>query len=492
MKIKFSLFSLFLFLPSLVAFSQIKISGNIHLERASAKKEQSRYFENWSDLALNKGDFRVGGRFVFHEPPASFGQQDTTWGLAQRFLEYKRNNFSIRVGNFYSLLGRGLILRSFDNRTLRWDSNIDGLKVDYRSQKIEAQILAGKPRKTRLNVSDLIKTKARASGEELPALYGGEMKFKPTNMLHFGGTYLYTAEDAQHTMGFQRGSLFGKLNFDLASLYGEYAVLPYPESYHLYDGSALYFAGNLFLGDLNVTGEFKSYKNFAFYDGLINNPPTVTREHLFTLLNRHQLVQNANDEKGFLVEMDYPVAESGVATAEYCITRDSLQNVVYREWYGQFEMDEFLGGEWLWAAGRQKEYTRRYLNFVANATYALSDYYSIKIIFEHMHARDEATQPDRMYYDQLITIGLSKAPKWTLSFLGEHSTDQTVDEHDVPGLAKTKHFYWAGGQLDVNVYKNFDLSVFGGTRRQGKICIGGVCVVKSELQGVEVTLIGRF
>ncbi|NIA29500.1 MAG: hypothetical protein GWP06_06255 [Actinobacteria bacterium] len=491
MKKIFNLLSTLIFILSAVSISQ-KISGNIHTEYSSAKKAQSRFFENWTDISLSRGGFRLGGRFSFHEPPASFSQQDTTWGLAQRFLEYKRGGLNIRVGNFYSLLGRGLVLRSFDNRTLRWDSNIDGLKADYHSQVVDAKILAGRPRKTRLDVAELKKSKARAAGETLPAIYGGEIRLKPYTMLHLGGTYLYTAADAQQTQGFQRGSFFGKLYFDFASLYGEYAVLPYPESYHLQDGKAVYVASDLFLGDLSITGEFKSYKNFAFYDGLLNNPPTVTREHLFTLLNRHQLVQNANDEKGFLVEMNYPVAENGVATAGYCITRDSLQNTVYQEWYGQFEMDEFLGGEWLWAAGRQKEYTRRYLNFVADATYELTDYYSIKVIYEHLHARDEATQPDRMYYDQLITIGLSKAPKWTLSFLGEHSTDQTMDEHYVPGHAETKHFYWAGGQLDVNVYKNFDLSVFAGTRRQGKICIGGVCVVKPELQGVEVTLIGRF
>jgi len=488
---KFFLLWIFLFSLPAMSISQ-KISGNIHTEYSAAKKAQSRYFENWSDFALSKGGFRLGGRFAFHEPPASFSQQDTTWGLVQRFLNYQHGGLSITAGNFYGLLGRGLVLRSFDNRTLRWDSNIDGLKVDYRSQVVDAKILAGRPRKTRLNVAELKKKKPRAAGEKLPAIYGGEVKLKPIDLLHLGGTYLYTAGDKQHARGYSRASLFGKMNFDIASLYCEYAVLPYPASYHLSDGTALYFAGNLFLGDLNITGEFKSYKNFAFYDGLLNNPPTVTREHLFTLLNRHQLVQNANDEKGYLVEMNYPVAESGVATAGYCITRDSLQNTVYQEWYGQFEMDEFLGGEWLWAAGRQKEYMRSYLNFVANATYGITDYYSIKVILEHMHARDEATQPDRMYYDQLITIGLSRAPKWTLSFLGEHSTDQTVDEHYVPGQAKTKHFYWAGGQLDVNVYKNIDLSVFGGTRRQGKICIGGVCVVKPELQGVEVTLIGRF
>jgi hypothetical protein len=42
------------------------------------------------------------------------------------------------------------------------------------------------------------------------------------------------------------------------------------------------------------------------------------------------------------------------------------------------------------------------------------------------------------------------------------------------------------------VSEDLDLSIFAGRRRQGKICIGGVCVVKPELEGAEITLAARF
>ncbi len=76
---------------------------------------------------MGKDGFRTGGRFSLHQPPASFGRQDTTWGPAHRFVEYRAHGFSARVGNFYALLGRGLVLRSYDSRTLRWVPNIDGV-----------------------------------------------------------------------------------------------------------------------------------------------------------------------------------------------------------------------------------------------------------------------------------------------------------------------------------------------------------------------------
>ncbi len=490
-QIRFFLILIIISISSL-AWSQIKVAGNIHTEYASANEEDSRFLENWTDLSLSKGAWRVGGRFSIHQPPAVFSQQDTTWGLAQRYAEYSKSGLNIRVGNLYGLLGRGLVLRSFDNRTLRWDSSIDGAKIDYRHDFFDTKILAGKPRISRLENVDLLDTEPSASGKTFPTIYGGEVRLKPVTQFHLGTTYMYSSKASNQTEGYHRGSVFAELNLDLGSLYGEYASLPYPDSYDQENGSAFYVSGNTFVGDLGILAEYKSYQNFAFQDGLMNNPPTMTREHLFTLLNRNQLVQNANDESGYFVELTYPLFEDGIFTTSYSNITDEMNQNVYQNIYGQFEKDSFLGGSWIWATGHQEEFTRRYLNFVSSATYELGGDYSLKMIYEHLHGKDSATEPDRQYYDQLVTIGLSKAPMWTLSFMGEHSTDHTVDNNYFPGRAKTKHFYWAGGQLDLSLFDNFNISIFGGKRRQGKICIGGVCVVKPELNGVEVTGIWRF
>lgn len=475
-----------------ISNAQIKISGKSYSEAAIADSSDSEFTESWNELNINWNAFRLGFSVSVHEPAAQFGDQHDVWGLEQRFIEYKNNNFSICLGNFYSLLGRGLTMRSFENRTLRWDSNLDGTKINYNHDFFDIQLLAGKPRRTRLDVNKLNKKDPPAAGEKLPAQYGGEIKLNAIANTQIGGTYVYAEADELNDTGFHRGSVFGEVNLDLGSLYAEYAAIPYPGSYNQDNGKALYLSGNLFLDDLSILGEYKYYKNFGFYNGLLNNPPTVIFEHLFTLLNRHQLVQDVNNEKGYLIELSYPVLEDGVAKAGFCQTNNHQGEKVYRDVYGQFEMEEFFGGEWLWAAGYQTESTSNYLNLVTSANYGLSDYYSIKLVYEHLAARDEGTEPDRQYYDQLITIGLSKAPDWTLSFIGEHSTDHTVAKNYVPGKAKTKHFLWAGGQLDISLFNHIDLSIFGGTRQKGKICIGGVCVNRPELKGVEVTLTARF
>jgi hypothetical protein len=480
---------------------EIEISGNAHFETVYDRSTDTNlegYFENWTDLYLSKDAFRLGVRFIAFQPPSGFSGQDTSLGFAHRFLEFRKGGLFLRAGNFYSLLGRGLVLRAFDNRTLRWDSNIDGIKGEYRHSLFDAQVIYGKPRKTRLDARELREEKPGAMGIKLPALAGGELKIKPISQFSFGGTYLdQKPNNPDLTKHTQRGSIFGEVNFDFGSFYGEYGKSKTPKTdTSEVKGDAIYISGNLFFGSLSILGEYKRYEKFAFEDGLLNNPPIVIREHLFTLLNRHQLVQNADDEQGYLVGFGYPVIDGGIFSFNYSRTENLEKEFVYEDIYGQFEWDDFLSAEWIWGAGQQKDEVARYLNFVNSTSYQFSDYYSLKFIFEHQHAKvnDRSDFSERQYYDQLITLSLSRAPVWSLSLLAEHSTDQFSDLDDLnPDLtSKHDHYFWIGGQVDLKLWERIDLSIFGGNRREGKICIGGVCVVKPEIKGIEATLIARL
>jgi hypothetical protein len=495
-------FTVYLLAQSPVLPGKIEVSGNTHFEVAydrSTDTDQEGYFENWTDLYLSKDAFRLGVRFIAFEPPSSFSVQDTVTGFAHRFLEFRKGGLFLRAGNFHSLLGRGLVLRTFDNRTLRWDSNIDGIKGEFRHSLFDVQIIYGKPRRTRLDPDELNDTTPGAMGVRLPALAGGELKIKPDPKFSLGGTYIN--QQAKKTdvpqKSSHRGSLFGEINLDFLSLYGEYAKFKFPENSTAGEnGKAFYLSTNLFFGALSILGEYKHYDKFAYEDGLLNNPPTAIREHLFTLLNRHQLVQNANDEQGYLVGFGYPLIEDGILSVNYSRTKNLEDKLVYEDLYGQFEWDEFLGAEWTWGAGQQKDEAVRYLNFVNSTSFQFTDYYSIKFVFEHQHAKVFARSDftERQYYNQLLTLSLNRAPVWSLSLLAEHSTDQFSDLDDLnPDLtSKHKHYFWVGGQVDLKLWERIDLSIFGGNRREGKICIGGVCVVKPEIQGIEATLIARL
>jgi hypothetical protein len=462
--------SLFMILPA-VAFAQLKVFGNNHLEYAYNESEdvvkqtdRRHFFENWAEGYLQYKYFRLGLRFEIHNAPQifAFDQTITHFDLTQRFIEYDTGNLDVRLGNFYSLFGRGLVLRLFENRQLRYNTMTDGVKLDFLHDRVDIKVLTGQPI-NRVN-------------ERQKIFQAGELRVKPIQQFHLGGSAVTTRPDNKERVSW--GSVFSDINVPYGSLYAEYAREDNPNAAN--EGKALYLNANLFLGAFSLVGEYKDYDHFRQFEGvLFNNPPLVAKEHLFTLLNRHQLVQNADDEQGYMVEASYPVIEDGILLANYNFTETHDGVKLYEEYYSQFDWYTSFDWEFLGGVGRQKDPSARYLNVVGSVEIQAWDYYGIKAIYEHQHTTKRLN--DQQFYSHALTLSLSKAPAWSVALLSERTSEQ-----------ESKKEFWIAGQVDIKIFNNLDLSMVAGTRRKGKICVGGVCVNKPELEGAEVTLTARF
>ncbi len=460
-------FSLVIICIPEILSAQIQWNGQQYTEYSIDRRHDQRFFESWTDVAIKYDRWRLGLRYEIHTPPQLFSQQDEGQGIYQRFLEYRNGGLTMTMGNYYAMLGRGLTLRSFENRPLRWDNNIDGLKFDLKTKFADVLLLGGKMR-------DL-------KGDRYESLQGGEVRIKPVPKWHIGTTLITTSLPGRGDM--TAGSGFTQLNLKNLKWYTEIALLKHPDDpagFHFNDRHAFYTSANLLINAFSLSAEFKDYEKYSLQEGLIfNNPPTVIREHLFTLLNRHQLVQNANDERGYLLEASYPVLENGILTLNTNHTWNKNDQDLCREFYGQFEWDYPENWKWIWAAGQQKDLEARYLNLVNSTSWIYDEHYAVKFIAEHQHVKIGLT--DRMFFSQAFTLSLSRANRFTVSVLAERTTEQDLNKK-----------FWAGLQVDAHVAGQFDITVFGGTRREGKICAGGICVQKPEFKGLEVTLIAKL
>lgn len=445
-----------------INFHQVQIQGNSYLEYASDRVTDNDYFEDWTEVYLSYKNWRVGLRYEAHLPPQPFSQDTSGHGLSQRFLEYRRGNLTVTLGNFYSLLGRGLVLRAFENRTIRWDTNLDGAKLAYYHRYADVKLLAGKPRDR--------------SGKRHAFLEGGELNLKPFDVFRIGGSFVTTKPENKGDVYW--GSGFLGVNLSWGSFYFERAFKNYPDQFPT--GKAYYLSGNLFLGPVTALIEYRNYDQFDLTEGVTyNNPPTVYREHLYTLMNRHQHVQFANDEKGYMVELTYSPGELGVLILNNSRIRNHRGILIYREYYGQVDVDPTYQLNLVGGAGEQRDPQARYLNLVGSVKWAFVDYHAFKLIYEHQHAK--ILLNDRQYYNQALTASYEHSPHYSVSVLAERSTDQLA-ERDI----------WLGGQLDVHFLRNFDLTIFGGRRRKGKLCVGGVCIYRPAFQGIEFRLTHRF
>jgi hypothetical protein len=410
-------------------------------------------------------------RYEFHLPPQPFSQDSIGQGISQRFLEYKKGDLSLIVGNSYSIFGKGIVLRLFDNRALRWDSNLDGIQMTYFHSKFDLQLIGGRPRDRR--------------GRRREPLQGGAFSLSPTGRISVGGNYLTTDLNSKGRSNW--GSAFFEVNSDWGSIYVEGAFSDFPKIDP--KGKALYAMTDLFYGPFTVLVEYKDYDQFDVTERIAvnnipsemtyNNPPAVTREHLYTLMNRHLLNQNVDDEVGYLAEITYSHRDVAVLTVSHSRTKNHDNDVLYLEYYGQVDWDPAYNFDFVGGIGQQEDLEAKYLNFVSSLKWGFMSQHSLRVIFEHQHATINFN--DRQYFNQALTMSYDRSPNYSISFLGERSTDQEFSRE-----------LWLAGQIDINFLDNFDLTIFAGRRRAGKICIGGICINRPSFEGVEFRLINRF
>ena len=90
----------------------------------------------YANFLYNKEHFSAGLRYeMYLNTPEGFDARYDGQGIPYRFLQYAKGNYKIVVGNFYEQFGSGLILRTYEDKTLGIDNSIDGILVHFEPVK---------------------------------------------------------------------------------------------------------------------------------------------------------------------------------------------------------------------------------------------------------------------------------------------------------------------------------------------------------------------
>ncbi|HEX7401091.1 MAG TPA: DUF6029 family protein, partial [candidate division Zixibacteria bacterium] len=378
--IRYSLFVILFFLFFFFSHSSAQemeqntfsISASNQLEYSIDNKTHQDIFYNWTDLSLGYGIYSVDLRYEARQPD----DEGVNWQrLSFRSVRFTDEVFDITAGNYYVIIGRGLILRSYENRDLRYDNNLDGVKGGVDFEGFNLTLLGGTAmgRYDRLN----------------DPLHAADGKISFTDWLTLGGSYLRT----QITdLGLVR--LFGgnmKLALPHADLYAEYAKKDNPPGEYVQkDGEGKYISANIYAPGAALTFEFKDYQRFDFSnkDVTFNNPPALTREHVYTLLNRHAHVLDLSDERGIQAEITTSPAEQLSVLINHSYTTDRKNNLIFSEIYGETEYDYQDKASFRTGFSRMENKTEFgapvWLAPVFDLSYYLSERNSLNFILEHL------------------------------------------------------------------------------------------------------------
>jgi len=448
--------------------------------------------------------------------------------ITQKFVEWSQPDFSVRVGNGYAILGRGLLFRAFELPGVVRDAAFPRARY-VESRDLEGAIFNG--RRGPLSFTAL--TGRPVSEPNLP--YGGEDDFlfrrrgtvsggriglELGNGVRFGGSYLATNDI--HVIGAEElgaGDVEIRLHRVLPALakaglelrfYGEYAGRkwrPFSDGFDSRDGvpHAVYTATELYYGQWGVSFETKRYHQFNL---LINDPPNLVPEFSYHLLNRTSHFLLSDDEQGFQVSVQGGLPHDWSLHAE-AAQASSRSDDGFRNYAGARRYDlYFLGIEssplapvqvTLYGAAGQDGTEGITGHHLGGASVKLSrdDGWSFEgnLEIQQMERRGSVFEPDaKSEFDNLFAaLGVSLTGHGSVAVQAEFSNDPLEkDDPFTEDEVESDPRSWWGVAGNVQLDANHEILFFIGDRRGGTACTSGTCYEVPDFSGIEMRVSSRF
>lgn len=449
---------------------------------------EAEIVENWLDLSYHSGRMRVGA-LLNAQQPAEEGTRRSE--LRHRFAEFRDGDFELRAGHFYGMFGRGLLFAAYENRTIRVDTALDGVLVRGARGPWAATAFSGTPSDLDLDVRG----------------FDGAYRVHDAVGLGLSALTWQGPDTPVRDGALQRDyALSGRLEAEHArgNLYVEYGGRRRYETVggDLREiwGHAAYAGLTALAGPVGLSLEAMDYKNFTILDEAdgrspLNNPPSLTREHLYTLPNRQPYLRDADDERGLQGELTWAgdAGWSVVGNASLIETGESVQ--LFREYYAHVENEKMgafrfrTGLDWREVHNEQLLRDLEYLTLVGELTWHAGPRRSWTLKLEQQHVTDPGTGYGGIgeYNQQFTTLEFAAAPIWTVAAVLE-TNDKVAAQRDFledagPFPAAQISYGSKGGAL---------VTLWAGQRLGGYLCAGGVCKFEPAFEGVELSGTVRY
>lgn len=496
-------YSAFLFPQNDEQFNLIPpgLSLSNQLEYSYDYKKDQYILEDWFNLDYRYNIFSAGIRFVAFQPndpnPGINRGKEKFAGIDYKYIKAEFGSsdkgLEVTAGNFYSLFSYGMVLKSYEDRNIRVDNNLLGIKLNARYGGFNLTALSGSAE----TVED----------ERRDILHAADIEYTGFTNFKIGATQ---AINIPFTEGAPKTSLTSfrvKPTFGNIDLYAEYGIKNNEQIESQISsstaGKGFYGSGSFYAGSFSLIGEYKFYDNFAFTssDGSIiyNTPPAVRRDYTYSLLNRHPSPLNQNNEQGFQIEGNYFLTDNTFFNASYGVTKTLPSSSFYQrvnnsnlevrtqleEIYFQanHQISEKLNAVLAFGYNEEFETGTKNITPIVEAKYYLDDVNTIRLIFEHQQTKNIITNEE--YFTDLVLFEFLHSPDFSIAIAGEMQTKEPVEGRKI---RPTWKFIQTSFQFDETT----NLSLLIGSRQAGNICVGGICRFEPEFNGVELKMLTRF
>jgi hypothetical protein len=471
----------FALLPPLSQFSIHGSNGATY----RLTKDGNEFFDDRLELNLTMNPFTLGAVALIYEPrlnPFS-GFAEYRTNFSQMFLKYNTKPVKVTVGSFKGTLGKGLILRTYEEPDIDLDYMAKGAYLELKPVKdIEFKALGGRG-------------EASGAGNQ-DTLYGGEVTVYPLSPLHFDKLSFNAAVSSitlpdmmLEPKDVRRYGFGGSFNWDYLTASGFYAKktdYSYPNDP---DWSSCRFGKGYYLnvvasppfGKFSVNFEYKHYLQLNdLMRGQYMSPPYAS---FF-----EESLNNGNNEQGYLIEVNsYPVQKihlQGGYAHQQEISYSTPEPSKIEEAIGSVRFIDLLPHTDLELA-YEREYEVKLTEEdrgKLTASYRLTDAHSIT--GSVIYIREKEYSPlIGTYRDITAELAYSWSGHLNASVLHEF----TNEPPESGGRDK-----WTWGEITYKITTEHEVAVGYGQLSGGKVCASGVCRMELPFEGLRIRFTSLF
>lgn len=450
---------------------------------------------NQLDLTVSSGRFLAGARVDAY---LDFSPLLDDYSLAKRFAEYNSKSASLRAGDFYQTVGRGLafsLLKTFEKEGLEYivDTTVDGGKAAFSLGRFSAELFGGWI------------TRDRPPHDPSPAVrdnvVGGTAGIALGRFATVRANFLDASVDPGTLLGTKHATMesvsFEVPNWkDRFKFYGEFLVLQKTKHFveEEFRGHGAYLEGGLFVRNWTFLLEFKDYRNLTFE---YNRPPLLESDLIPIVAN--QFIDSADDVTGvgFRVDRYFPeVSTLLFAKLTYQDDRRETPGRHIAHFFTGYEK-KFRETGWLTLLGGYRRETSsslvywdtagRTLHGQGNISYPLTSRLSLEADLEVKDFHGDLAFGGRFYdYGELRSyFSVHYSPRWVMTVLYDWTTDPKIMSY------KDKRNWW-GAQLEWKFSQRSALRVFYGANKGGTKCAGGICKFFPPFEGLRIDALVWF
>lgn len=434
--------------------------------------------------------------------------------IVQRYARYRDDIFDLRAGDFDKTLGKGLTLRSYEDRDLDVYQRLDGGVA-------EACVAIGEREWGDVTAlwgrsSRPIEATTTEGPEEIgwDRVGGGQLTVKPVDSFYLTGSAVRAEVKNVDAQGYptEENTLYaGGLGggWQYFDLYGEYAVRDGYDSIFAEDveGKGFYGIVTGYLPRSSVSFQYKLYDHLAY---AYNNPPPVSvDEYMITGPD-----SPSSGEWGYYVQASAnPVTDvrvrGGYSYADDKVGENDVKAEEVEQYFGNVRYDlpwpvvvegeyEYLGKLHIFGEDVSGDIKRTPSLAVSWTPW---DEHSFSTKFEREEETDY-TAGGRVFVYNRADAGYTYS-SWLGLTVSYEDSDKTarelVDPGDIPNGIQPVYRYknsWLWGEVRLSwyneIFQNHVLTIGYGSRRGGMVCSSGVCQIESAFSGLKVSLESSF